>query len=305
MAKDNFKRYVWLIDLIQEREEISFKEIDQAWRENEALNPHGEKLALRTFNNHIKAIREIFDIEIYYRDRTWQINPQSWIDRSLLERSLLAKLSLNNAILEYDPLKDSIIYEDDVYPDNEVLRIITRAMNRSIKVYLTYQPFGRAERTYEIEPYCLKMFNHRWYILGNDPSEKKLKVFALDERLKNVTAQKFPTFKDYFNKPKHFDGKEYFDSAVGVIVNPGDVEPIRIKVFGVQADYWRSAPVHHSQREVETKANYSIFELWLNPDSLELEQLLFSKIDQIEVLEPEILRNKMISNLEKMKRRYS
>ena len=304
MAKDNFKRYVWLIDLIQNNDWISFKEIDQAWRENVALNPSGEKLALRTFNNHIRAIREIFGIEIYYRDRAWQINPQSWVDKTLLENSLLAKLSLNYAVLEYDPLKDSILYEENVYPDNEVLRIITTAMNKSVKVQITYQPFGKSEHKFEVEPYCLKMFNHRWYLLGRDVSEKKLKVFAMDERMKAVTSPKFPQYDDYFNKPKHFDAKAYFDAAVGVIVNPGKIDPIRIKVFGVQADYWRSAPLHHSQVEVEKADDYSIFELRLNPNSNELEQLLFSKIDQIEVLSPDSLRKKMIANIEKMSSRY-
>ena len=72
----------------------------------------------------------------------------------------------------------------------------------------------------------------------------------------------------------------------------------------MQADYWRSAPVHHSQKEVETGPDYAIFELRLNPDSIELEQLLFSKIDQIEVLEPASLRDKMKTNITKMRARY-
>ena len=112
MANDCFKRYVWLIDLLQNNEEMTFKEISKAWQEETALNPKGEILPLRTFNNHIRAIKEIFDIEIYFQNRLWQINPQSWIDMSLLKRSLLAKLSLNNAILEYESLNDRIICEE-------------------------------------------------------------------------------------------------------------------------------------------------------------------------------------------------
>jgi predicted DNA-binding transcriptional regulator YafY len=305
MANDCFKRYVWLIDLLQNNEVMTFKEISKAWQEETALNPKGEILPLRTFNNHIKAIKEIFDIEIYFQNRLWQINPQSWIDMSLLKRSLLAKLSLNNAILEYESLNDRIIYEENIVPDNEVVRTITHALSKQVRVIIDYRPFGKSERTYSVDPYCLKMSNHRWYLLGYVRDKKEMRVFALDERLLSVETPKNPQKWDYFNIPRNFDGKAYFDASVGVIVNPGEVEAIRIKAFDEQADFWRSTPIHHSQKEVETGSNYAIFELQLNPDSIELEQLLFSKIDQIEVLAPLSLRKKMMNNIAKMAKRYS
>jgi len=305
MANDFIKRYVWLIDLLQNNEEMTFKDISLAWQEETALNPKGEKLPLRTFHNHIEAIKELFDIEIYFRDSFWQINPQCWIDMSLLKRSLLAKLSLNNAILEYDPLNDRIIYEENIEPDNEALRNLALAMNKQVRVIIKYQPFGKSAKTYSVDPYCLKMFNHRWYLLGNVREKRELRVFALDERMLSLEAPKNPQRRDYFNMPKSFDGKAYFDTSVGVIVNSGEAETILIKAFGVQADYLRSAPIHHSQKEVKTGVNYAVFELQLNPNSIELEQLLFSKIDQIEVLAPESLRRKMMVNIAKMNKHYS
>ena len=145
------------------------------------------------------------------------------------------------------------------------------------------------------------MYNHRWYLLGKEAEQRDLRVFALDGRMLDVEERPDGGTFEY---PKNFDGNKYFDAAIGVIVNPGKAEPIRIKVYGQQVDYWRSAPVHHSQKEIETGSDYAIFELRLNPNSLELEQLLFSKIDQIEVLSPKSLRDKMIDNLERLKERY-
>lgn len=305
MANDFLKRYVWLIDLIQNNEEMTFKDISKAWQEETTLNPQGEILPLRTFHNQIKAIKEIFDIEIYFRDRFWRINPQSWIDMSMLKRSLLAKLSLNISILDYEPLNDRIIYEDNIIPDNEVIRTLTHAMINEIRVILKYQPFGKSEKTYSVDPYCLKMFNHRWYLLGKVRDKKEMRVFALDERLLSVETPENPQSWDKFKYPKGFDGKAYFDASVGVIVNPGEAETILIKAFGVQADYMRSAPIHHSQKEVKMGKSYSVFELQLNPNSIELEQLLLSRIDQIEVLSPASLRKKMKENVDKMKKIYS
>ena len=303
MANDFIKRYIWLIDLIQRNEEMTFKEISFAWQEETSLNPSGEELPLRTFHNHIKAIKEIFDINIIYENRFWQIESPSW-NISQLKLSLLSKLSLNNSILAYTPLNERIIYEEDIVPENEVIRTITYAMSKGIRVILRYQPFGKSEKIYSVDPYCLKMFNHRWYLLGKDRKKKALRVFALDERMLNVETPNNPQEWDKFDYPDGFDGKAYFDASVGVIVNPGEAETIRIKAFGVQADYMRSAPIHHSQKEVAMGRNYSVFELHLNPNSIELEQLLFSKIDQIEVLEPESLRDKMKSNIAKMMTRY-
>ena len=302
MANDTFSRYVWLIDLLSEKEEMTFNDISKAWEMNKGLNPYGMELPPRTFYNHIKAIKDIFDIEIYSRGWMWQINPQSWIDMSLSKRSLLAKLSLNNAVLEYDPLKDRILYEEDAEPDNEFLRLIAQAMNKEMRVIITYHRFGQGSVTYHIAPYCLKMFNHRWYLLGEEKEKKQLKVFAMDERLENVEMPKVPEF---FYIPKSFSAEKYFDASVGVIVNEGAAEPVRLKAYGVQADYIRSAPLHHSQTEVETTASYAVFELLLNPDSIELEQLLFSRIDQIEVLSPASLRQKMISHIDRLKQIYS
>ncbi len=307
MAYNDFKRYVWLIDLLQSHEGMTFKEISDIWKdESGGLKKEEEKkgLPLRTFHNHIKAIKEIFDIEIYYRDAAWQINPQSWVKMSLLKQSLLSKLSLNNTILEYDPLKDRIIYEEVAEPDNEFLRKITRAMNKGLRIKLTYQKFNAESTQYLFEPYCLKMFNHRWYLLGRKKGEKKLRVLAMDERLKAVEDPSDPAV-EHFHYPKGFSGKDYFDSSVGVIVNPGKIQPVRVRVFGEQVYYWRSAPLHHSQKEIEKADGHSIFELMLNPDDLELEQLLFSKINQIEVLEPEDLREKMISYIKMMQAIYS
>ena len=307
MAYNDFKRYVWLIDLLRSHKEMTFKKISEAWKnESGGLKKEEEKkgLPLRTFHNHIKAIKEIFDIEIYYRDGFWEVNPMSLINMSLLEKSLLAKLSMNNTIMEYEPLEDRILFEENAEPNNEYLRKITRAMKKGLFINVTYQKFGKESQQFSFDPYCLKQFNHRWYLLGKKGEEKYLKVLSLDERLQGVEDPRYPA-DAHFLYPKGFSGKKYFDSSVGVIVNPGNPEPVRIKAFGDQVYYLRSAPLHHSQKEIKTTNEYSIFELMLIPNSLELEQLLFSKINQIEVLEPEFLRKRMISNIRKMQKIYS
>lgn len=68
MAVNFLKRYIWLIDLINRRGYISFREISEAWSRS-PLNDSGSALSERTFFNHKTAIEEMLGIEIK-NDRT-------------------------------------------------------------------------------------------------------------------------------------------------------------------------------------------------------------------------------------------
>ena len=58
-----FNRYVWLIDLIYRKKNITFEEINEQWQRS-SLNYAYDNLPLRTFHNHRKAIEQMFDINI-------------------------------------------------------------------------------------------------------------------------------------------------------------------------------------------------------------------------------------------------
>lgn len=81
----------------------------------------------------------------------------------------------------------------------------------------------------------------------------------------------------------------YLDSF-GIIIGKDVVcERVRIKVMNNQAKYFRSLPLHHSQKEVETTPEYSIFEYKLKP-TYDFEPEILSHREDVEVLEPASLR---------------
>ena len=57
MAANIFGRYVWLIDILRRYKRLTFQEISSLWQ-NSGLS-YGEKLPLRTFHNHQKAIKDM------------------------------------------------------------------------------------------------------------------------------------------------------------------------------------------------------------------------------------------------------
>ena len=67
-----------------------------------------------------------------------------------------------------------------------------------------------------------------------------------------------------------------------------------LKAYNGGPDYFRTLPIHESQRElVELKDNeVSYFELTVRPN-YDLYQALLAQADQIEVLEPASVRNEM------------
>ena len=103
---------------------------------------------------------------------------------------------------------------------------------------------------------------------------KELKVFALDDRTKSIKVT-----KDGFVYPGNFDPANYFDKAFGTV--KGEPELIRVKTYGLETDYWRSSPMHPSQKEVETREesgnDYSVFELKMYPYAFEFKQELLEK----------------------------
>ena len=310
MANNLFGRYIWLIDLLYSEEALTLEEINGFWKES-PLNKTGEDYPRKTFENHRKAIRKIFGIHInYHRNKgygrgedtvsrgTWQIDLEDGAMPSRKE-ALMSILSLNNTIQTFSDLGDRILYEEEPASDPRWIKLVAAAMKRNVKIKVEYQPFGSEPVTRILAPYCLRMFKRRWYLLALAEKEDGpvLRTYALDSRVKDMklTDKKFAL-------PKGFLAERYYKDAFGVVV--GQVETVRIKAFGVQADYLRTAPLHASQREVETREGWSIFEMTLHADCFDFIQELFSRMEQIEVLSPESLRSRMKAQLEEALKHY-
>ena len=67
------------------------------------------------------------------------------------------------------------------------------------------------------------------------------------------------------------------------------VEKISIKINNYERKYIRVLPLHHSQKEIETTAEYSVFQYILRP-TYDFMQELLSHGYNIEIIEPESLR---------------
>lgn len=154
---------------------------------------------------------------------------------------------------------------------------------------ISYQPFNATEPSQFIfHPYLLKEYRNRWFLFGRRDSEDKLTNLALDriKEIKNSQAE--------FIVNDLFDPEIYFKFLIGVTV-PVDEHPqlIRIAVTKAQAPYIKTKPIHHSQQVVkEYKDGKILIELTLLCN-FELRSVLMGFGGELDVLEPQSLRQSM------------
>ena len=270
-------RYVWFVTTIYNRGPISLEDIQRRFESHFGL---GEELSERQFHRYTDAVEELFDIEIKYSrtQRGYVIADREGIDNMGMRKWLIQTFSVNNILHESQDLKNRILLED-VPSGQQHLTTIVDAMRESVALLMTYHSFHRKEpSTFVVEPYCVKLFEQRWYMLG---MSDKLRIYALD-RIKALE----PTERT-FKLPKKFDAKKFFEDYYGIIISDEDfdVESVALKVDSRQSKYLRTLPLHHTQVEVECNEEYSIFEYRLCP-SFDFRQKLLSLGKSVEVLAP-------------------
>lgn len=296
MALNQYAKYFWLIRTIYEAKRITLKEIQQRF-----FDRFQDTLPRRTFCDWKDAVEDMLDINIncatkggyvYYLDN----------DMDEFHRWLLDAMSVNETLLDNKSLSDRILLED-IPSSQTFLATILQAMMEGKVLEVTHKGFSSDdEKTFNLKPYCVKLFKQRWYVVGKNDYGKgddNIRIYSLDRIISlNLTNKKF-------TYPKDFDPKVYFRGSFGVILGYDcKIENVRLKVDASQANYLRSLPLHPSQEEVERHDDYSIFTLRLRP-TFDFQQELLRNADALEVLEPQWLRDDMADKVHRMWARYN
>lgn len=293
MAKNFFKRYIWLVDLINRRKYVSFKEISEAWMRS-PLNETGDPLSERTFFNHKDAIAVMFGIEILNDRSLGFYIGRSDVGSDETSDWMLHTLCLNNVLHENADMKDRILMEK-VPSSERFLTDIISAMRDFRVISLCYQSFRHPEPfCFNVRPYCVKYFKQRWYLLGD--SDLGLRIYSLDRFVD------MEELEEHFEIPKGFDAEEYFGNYFGVIIGE-EPEGVKIRVVPDQVKYFRTLPMHGSQRETVQEDGSSVFSYHIAP-TLDFVQEILSHGADVEVLEPAELRESIADIIAGMASRY-
>lgn len=301
MISKTYYKYIWLLDLLLNSDEpLSFDIISSEWD----LNPAADDttLALRTFHEYRKGIKEMFgvDIECDRKRNVYYVKNPKALNENRLAKWLLRKYSIPKDFATFNGMKDRVLLEEiplgQTFLDNDN---ILDAMQRNVELQIDYQRYERGQeehmQTFHFQPYALKVYNRRWYLLGYRKEKEDLCLISLD-RIHDLKKT-----NTHFELPSDFDARMYFADVVGVYKDK-DKQALNVKIraYGVQAEYLRSTPLHKSQAEVRSKhgefAEFT-YKLCVTP---ELVSQLLSMGENVEVLEPEELREEMKERINNM-----
>ena len=304
MISKTYYRYIWLLDTLLTSHPLTIDEINTLWEDCPASD--GQPIPLRTFHEQRKGIKEMFGVEIVC-DRShgnvYYVKNPEVLDKQKVAKWLLHKYSIPQDFATFNSMKDRILLEE-IPLGTSFLDDIIEAMQKNVELQVDYQRYENDQEEYNlqefhIQPYALKVFNRRWYLLGYIKEKHDLRTIALDRILD------LKILSTSFELPEDFDARKYFANVVGIFVNNDlPVTKVMIRAYGTQAEYLRSTPLHKSQSEGSSKygefAEFT-YRLCITPEFI---SQLLSMGSQIEVLEPEELRDEMKERIEECLTRY-
>lgn len=303
MISKTYYRYIWLLDTLLNSSPLTIEEINKLWEDCPLSNG---PIPLRTFHEQRKGIKEMFGVEIVC-DRShgnvYYVKNPEVLAKQKVAKWLLHKYSIPQGFATFNSMKDRVLLEE-IPLGTTFLNPIVEAMQKNVELQIDYQRYeseqeGENLQEFHVQPYALKVFNRRWYLLGYIKEKHDLRTIALDRILD------LKILSTSFEFPEDFDARKYFANVIGIFVNKDlPITKVKIRAYGIQAEYLRSTPLHKSQTEGRSKyrefAEFT-YRLCITP---ELVSQLLAMGDKVEVLEPETLRERMKEEVRKMKQRY-
>lgn len=294
MARNLLGKYLWVLETIQRYGKITRRQLDECWKKSEFSE--GEPLARRTFYNYRNAIEELFGISIQYDPATFEYFLGTETEGEEMNRWLVNSMAINNTLSTATDIASRIMLED-IPSAKGHLSIIIDAIKTSNKINISYAAFDRqtVSKNIIIEPYFLRIFKQRWYVIGYNCKDKKIKTYSLD-RITTVAVS-----QEKFEMPD-ISVSQYFDGFFGITTDHGECKRVIIKAESKQAKYLRALPLHKSQTE-QICDGYSIFSYNLHI-TYDLIQEILSFGSKVTVIAPPELKSQIKESLRKSLENY-
>ena len=291
MVTELLQKYIWLVHTFIRAGQngLSLNEIEDRWESRFDL-PYSR----RTFNNHRKAVEEVFGIRIecnrstnrYYIDYSEDVSNAN--DESAW---LINTFTVNNILSLGKQRLSGRVSVEDIPSGHLHLTGIMEAMTEGLEIEIDYQKYTAANaESLTLRPYAVKEFAKRWYLIAFCIERNGLRVYGLD-RVRDLR-----TTSRNFKMEKGFDVDDLFATSFGIYLPEEKARTITFKVPERDALFLRDLPIHKSQTEVERKDGYVTFSIFVCPDKNMLME--FCRYgSRLEVLSPADIREKVATEL--------
>ncbi|MBX2965659.1 MAG: WYL domain-containing protein [Cyclobacteriaceae bacterium] len=255
--REYFLRYSLILKRLQ-KGEATFDEISGYLERESELLDYDLTISKRTFQRDLNEIRDIFQVDIQY-DFSRKVYFVSDGNRSEVTGRMLEAFDMFNALNLTDDLSQFIHFEKRKAQGTEHFYGLLHCIKNRLVVRFPYLKFEEDEITKrEAEPYALKEFKGRWYLLANDQKDGMLKTFGLDR------IQELEITKKKFQWPVGFNANELFRDYFGIISTAErEPEEVVLSFDPFQGKYVKSFPLHESQKvitdnDTETRIRLSV-----------------------------------------------
>ena len=191
---------------------------------------------------------------------------------------------------------------EDAPQDTVFLYDVLDAIDHKKYIKIEYQnPYG-VRKIYTLMPLFVRLFKHRWYIIGQDKENRKICILVINRILSSEILDEFVSEELNAIVPE-----EFFKDSYGIIkLDDCKAEKIRLRAFWPQYHFLEERPLHHSQKMVKASGDgeYREYEIRVQP-TFDLKQELLSNGRGLVVLSPEWFRKEMIAILQDMVSGYA
>lgn len=296
---DSITRHHLIIKKLRRRP-MTFQEISDALDLESELQEYGYSISQRTFQRDIKDIHQIYKIVIKCDRSTGQYRIKEEED-SAINKRIFEAYDTFHALNLSEKLSQHIHFEHRKPQGTENLHGLLHAIKKEVQINFIYYNFlTEEENEFTIEPYALKEFRNRWYLIGYDINDEKepIGIFGLD-RLKYLEIT-----NNGFTKIKNFDVNEYFRYCFGIFrPNADKPDEIILSFPKHQGKYIKSLPLHDTQEIlIDTEEEFRVkLKLFITYD---LEMELRSLGEKVKVIKPERLKRKLTEAYQKAINQY-
>ena len=306
MAKiEQILRLKFIEDFLRSKKTIgaSYEEIHEYLvrkYEQQDIEQDQLKFTKRTFLRDKVAISKVLKTDIIYRrsTNTYAIDEEN---EDEFQEDVFDNLLLVEAFREVKGKKDVMLFEQRKSRGLQWLNGLVHAITHHKVITLHYTKFWEGVSYKKVlEPYALKEFKNRWYLLAHEKNDEKyfIKTFGLD-RISDLEIAP-STFK-----PKKYDAEKDFENSFGIISTLNETpEEIILSFDYDQGKYIKTLPLHHSQEIlVDDEAEFRI-KLTLVP-TYDFEREILSHGSSVKIISPFSFKNYLKSEVEKMMNNFS
>ena len=281
------KRYLQILQLIEKSKFASSVEMIYKMRET------GIKVSDRSLKRDIESLRSEFGLDIHYS----VVNRGYFLENEELTFPYFLKLLefsqnielLTSYLKEGSNITEIIEFEDyNSFKGVQFIRDIAFFIKDGVEICLKYRRFeAMTEKEYCFQPYLLREYLNRWYVIGMLSGSNEIRTFCLDRivGLKD-TGQKFI-------KCNSDEIVSLFRNVIGINASGQDIaEDIELACLPFQGNLLKTLPMHMSQKVISETENEIVlsYKLVVN---FELKHRLLMMATQAKVIKPVSLKMEM------------